>query len=88
MHILNIFSKKTGIIVLMAVIAITTVCAAPVSVRADGAYWPEGPQVNSPCAVVMEVNTGTVLYEKNSHEKHYPASITKILTTYLAILNC
>ena len=36
----------------------------------------------------MEVNTGTVLYEKNSHEKHYPASITKILTTYLTILNC
>ena len=34
---------------------------------------------------VMEVNTGTVLYEKNSHEKHYPASITKILTTYLKI---
>ena len=51
-------------------------------------YWPEGPQINSPCAVVMEVNTGTVLYEKNSHEKHYPASITKILTTYLTILNC
>ena len=88
MHILNIFRKKTGIIVLMAVIAITTVCAAPMSVRADGEYWPEGPQINSPCAVVMEVNTGTVLYEKNSHERHYPASITKILTTYLTILNC
>lgn len=54
----------------------------------DDTYWPEGPQINSPCAVVMEVNTGTVLYEKNSHEKHYPASITKILTTYLTILNC
>lgn len=50
--------------------------------------WPEGPQLSSPCAVVMEVNTGTVLYEKNAHEVHYPASITKILTTYLAIENC
>lgn len=36
----------------------------------------------------MEVNTGTVLYEKKSHEKHYPASITKIMTVLLAIENC
>lgn len=70
----------------MAVFAmVTTLCARPLMAFADGddTYWPEGPQINSPCAVVMEVNTGTVLYEKNSHEKHYPASITKILTTYL-----
>ena len=60
---------------------------APIKVNADQA-WPEGPEIASPCAVVMEVNTGTVLYEKNPHEKHYPASITKILTTYLAIKNC
>ena len=75
----------------MAVFAmVTTLCARPLMAFADGddTYWPEGPQINSPCAVVMEVNTGTVLYEKNSHEKHYPASITKILTTYLTILNC
>lgn len=75
----------------MAVLAmVTTLCARPHMAFADGddTYWPEGPQINAPCAVVMEVNTGTVLYEKNSHEKHYPASITKILTTYLTILNC
>ena len=68
----------------MAVFAmVTTLCARPLMAFADGddTYWPEGPQINSPCAVVMEVNTGTVLYEKNSHEKHYPASITKILDT-------
>lgn len=55
----------------MAVFAmVTTLCARPLMAFADGddTYWPEGPQINSPCAVVMEVNTGTVLYEKNSHE--------------------
>ncbi len=51
-------------------------------------YWPEGPQVESPSAIVMEVNTGTVLYEKNSHDQHYPASITKIMTALLALENC
>ena len=50
--------------------------------------WPKGPLIETPNAIVMEVNTGTVLYEKNSHEKHYPASITKVLTTLLAVENC
>lgn len=38
-------------------------------------------------AVVMEASTGTVLYEKNPHEVHYPANITKIMTTLLALEN-
>ncbi len=78
---------KTMIVV--AAITISAICVHPVCAYADEeVYWPEGPQIDSPNAIVMEVNTGTVLYEKNSHEQHYPASITKILTTYLAILNC
>lgn len=39
-------------------------------------------------AIVMEVSTGTILYEKNMHDTHYPASITKIMTALLAIENC
>lgn len=59
----------------------------PLSVRADE-YWPDGVKTQSKSAIVMEVNTGTVLYEKKSHDKHYPASITKIMTVLLAIENC
>ncbi len=35
-------------------------------------------------AILMEKSTGKILYEKNAHEKIYPASITKILTATLA----
>lgn len=62
-------------------------CILPLSVYADE-YWPNGVKTKSKSAIVMEVNTGTVLYEKKSHEKHYPASITKIMTVLLAIENC
>ena len=51
-------------------------------------HWPRGPKTESKSVIVMEVNTGTVLYEKKSHQTHYPASITKIMTTLLAIENC
>ena len=52
------------------------------------AYWPSGPEVEAEAAVVMEASTGTILYEKNPHEQLYPASITKIMTTLLAVENC
>ncbi len=49
--------------------------------------WPGAPQIIGNNAIVMELNSGTVLYEKNSHEHQYPASTTKILTALLAIEN-
>lgn len=45
------------------------------------------PSVASEAAIVMEASTGAILYAKNIHAKHYPASITKILTTLVAIEN-
>lgn len=51
------------------------------------ADWPEGPSITGDAAVVMDVNSGAVLYEKNAHKKEYPASITKILTAVLALEN-
>lgn len=46
--------------------------------------WPDGPEVGAEGAIVMEANTGTILYAKNIDEKLYPASTTKILTTLVA----
>lgn len=53
--------------------------------------WPKGPKkssLSSASAIVMELSTGSILYSKNIHEKHFPASITKIMTTLLTLENC
>lgn len=47
--------------------------------------WPVGPQVSSQAAILMDVNTGVILYSKNIHERLYPASTTKIMTCLLAM---
>ncbi|MFI3213471.1 MAG: D-alanyl-D-alanine carboxypeptidase family protein [Eubacteriales bacterium] len=47
--------------------------------------WPSGPEVNASAAILMDINTGTILYGKNIHDQLYPASITKILTAYIAM---
>ena len=39
--------------------------------------------ISAPSAVLMEASTGTVVLEKNAHEKLPPASVTKIMTLLL-----
>ena len=44
-----------------------------------------GLTVSAPSAVLMEKETGTLLYEKNDHERLFPASVTKVMTLLLII---
>lgn len=50
--------------------------------------WPDGPVVSAQAAIVMEANTGIILYSKNIHEPLFPASTTKILTCLIAAEHC
>lgn len=72
--------------VCMILTAIAVLQLPTVSAKAED-YWPQAPETASPSIMLMEASTGTVLYEKNSDEAHYPASITKIMTTLLALEN-
>ncbi|MCR5186915.1 MAG: D-alanyl-D-alanine carboxypeptidase [Clostridia bacterium] len=44
--------------------------------------------VNANAALIIETNTGKVIYEKDGDEQNYPASVTKILTAILVLENC
>ena len=77
-------NRKKWRALLLGMICLLPVHAVPVQAEE---YWPEGPQIQGESAIVMEASTGTILYEKNSHERSYPASITKIMTSLLAVEN-
>ena len=47
--------------------------------------WPVYPNIYADAGIVIEASTGTILYEKNSNNQMYPASITKIMTALLAL---
>ena len=51
-------------------------------------YATEELDVNAKAAIIVERNTGKIIYEKETQTKNYPASVTKILTAILAIENC
>ncbi len=63
--------KRIGIILAIALLlGCLPVRAAPAEVKAKS-------------ALLMDVATGTVLYEQNAHEKLHPASVTKVMTMLL-----
>ena len=79
---------KRILVLLLSLIMAVGLVNSPV--QAKNGKWPKGPSAGSitaESAIVMEINTGTILYEKNINDKHYPASITKIMTTLLCLEN-
>ena len=59
------------------------VCAVFLALAAAPRAQAEGLEVSAKSAVLMDVATGTVLYEKNAHEALAPASVTKVMTMLL-----
>lgn len=55
-------------------------CATLVIPIKSTAAVPQGPTVSSAAAVLMEKETGRVLYEQNAHEAMPPASVTKVMS--------
>ncbi|VAV88476.1 D-alanyl-D-alanine carboxypeptidase [hydrothermal vent metagenome] len=45
--------------------------------------WAQGFDTIAPVAIIMDAETGTVLYEKGAREPIPPASMTKIMTLYM-----
>ncbi len=49
--------------------------------------WPAAPATVSETAVLIDADTGAVLYDKGMDEYRYPASTTKIMTLLVAVEN-
>ena len=45
------------------------------------------PWINGQAGILVELNTGTVLFSKNIHQQMYPASTTKVMTALMALEN-
>ena len=81
---MKLFSKRKALLLLTAFIMLFT--SATVNVKAD-TTWPTGPDVIADTAIVMDADTGAILYSKEMDQTMYPASITKIMTCLLALEN-
>ncbi len=65
---------------LLAAALAAALLVLPVEAAAVGA-----PAVEAASAILMEKETGTILYEQNAHDKLEPASVTKVMTLLLVM---
>ena len=50
--------------------------------------WPSDTGIMAESGIVMDMDSGAILYGQNIHLPYYPASITKILTALIVLENC
>ena len=50
--------------------------------------WPADISIEADGGIVIDADTGAVLYGENIHKQYFPASITKLMTALLVIENC
>ncbi|EEG77951.1 D-alanyl-D-alanine carboxypeptidase family protein [Dethiobacter alkaliphilus] len=75
-------NKKPAYSVILLVVSLIYLLINPVATWAETTAFPE---LNSQAAVLIDAQTGQVLFEKNMHQVLYPASITKIMTGIIAL---
>jgi len=75
-------SKRVKALILAAVMLTLTIApAAP-------AYALTEPELYSAAGIVINADTGEVLWGKDAESRYYPASITKVMTALLVMENC
>lgn len=61
---------------------------AAASVQSTEISWPQTPEISAGNAILIDADTGAILFEKDAYARCFPASTTKILTGLLTVENC
>ncbi len=75
---------RTVAVFLTSILCISVLCSIP-SVADNGRLDP--PSVSAHSAILIEADSGKVIFEKNADERRHMASTTKIMTALVAIEN-
>ena len=66
-------------------LTVTLLVPAAAAEEGDAPVLPAPPELNCQAALLVDYNTGNVVYAKNEHQEMYPASLTKIMTALLVL---
>ena len=77
--------KKKKLIILLATFIFALSCSL---FNFHHATTTEELNIYSPSVILIDQDSGKILYEKNAYEKRYHASTTKLMTAILTVENC
>ncbi len=84
---------RPRILAILFAVLITALSVFPVYAAADPSVvvtngiegWPQAEDISAEAGILMDAESGTVLFSKNGEQKMYPASLTKVMTCLLAL---
>ena len=79
--------KKNILFYFLLCMAVAFTGLTPMTVY-GAADWPSEVAMEADGGILMDADTGTILYGKNINEAYYPASITKLLTAQVVLDRC
>ena len=91
------FMKRFFCSVLAALLVLTTVYIRPQAADKDMVDrviasipedWPSAPEISAKSAILMDAESGEILYAKHATDAAFPASTTKLMTALLTLENC
>lgn len=75
---------KRFLSVFLLFVLLASLTATPFA-AAEEPTLPEDPDIQAKAALLVDANTGAIVYAKNEHQELYPASLTKIMTALLVV---
>ena len=75
---------KRFLSVFLLFVLLVSLTATPFA-AAEEPTRPEDPDIQAKAALLVDANTGAIVYAKNEHQELYPASLTKIMTALLVV---
>ena len=75
---------KRFLSVFLLFVLLVSLTATPFA-AAEEPTLPEDPDIQAKAALLVDANTGAIVYAKNEHQELYPASLTKIITALLVV---
>ena len=72
--------RRLTTVLCMAILFLTILPGAGMNVHAEDDF-----EVEADAAILIDMDTGKVLYEKNADEQLFPASVTKMMTALLTV---
>ena len=77
--------RKTKLLLLASILCLSLLS---VTILPSTVYAYPIPDLDAQGAILLEQNSGKILYAKNENQRFYPASTTKILTALIVLENC
>ena len=73
------------VLFLSVLMSLSLIVPASAAEPSEAPVIPAAPEIQCQAALLVDYNTGSIVYAKNEHAEMYPASLTKIMTALLVL---